>query len=113
MSSKTLFASIRGKLAPATDTVNEHFAPAYAFTPKHVLAQFAATGCMNSTLYATAEAQLANVLELSNRVEPEFVARTAIYAHETGFMKDMPALLCAVLSVRNPQLLAVVFDRVI
>jgi 60 kDa SS-A/Ro ribonucleoprotein len=71
------------------------------------------TGCMNNTFYVSAEEQLAKVLELCAEVEPEFIARAAVFCRERGFMKDMPALLCAVLSVRDPKLLAKVFPRVI
>jgi 60 kDa SS-A/Ro ribonucleoprotein len=46
-------------------------------------------------------------------VEPEFVAKTAVYARTKGFMKDMPALLCAALSVLDTSLCAQVFHRVI
>ena len=53
------------------------------------------------------------MLELCNGVEPEFIARAALYARERGFMKDLPALLCAVLSVKSPGLMAEIFDRVI
>jgi 60 kDa SS-A/Ro ribonucleoprotein len=45
-------------------------------------------------------------------VEPEFIAKTAVFCRERGFMKDMPALLCAVLSVKNGELLQRVFVRV-
>jgi len=113
MANKNLFKSLVGKLIPATDAVNEERAPAYALTPKQALAQYAATGCLNATFYASAEEQLAKVLELCERVEPEFIARTVIFCRERGFMKDMPALLCAVLSVKAPVLLGAVFPRVI
>ena len=113
MANKTLFKTIVGKLLAKTDAVNEEFAPAYLFDDRHALAQFAATGCLNSTFYASAQQQLDKVLELALRVEPEFVARTALYARKRTYMKDMPALLCAILSVRSPSLLAEVFDRVI
>ncbi len=113
MANKNLFKSIAGKLKPKAGARNEEGAPAYAFTPKHALAQYAATGCLNSTFYTTAEAQLAKVIELCDKVEPEFIARTAVYARERGFMKDMPALLCAVLSVKDRALLARIFPRVI
>jgi 60 kDa SS-A/Ro ribonucleoprotein len=113
MVNKTLFQSLRGKLLPATDTVNEAGGAAYAFSPKHALAQFAATGCLNATFYADAEVQAEKVLTLCRHVEPEFIARTALYARQKGYMKDLPALLCAVLSVKSPGLLAEVFDRVI
>ena len=113
MANKNIFKSIVGKLIPATDTVNEERAPAYTFTPKHALAQYAATGCLNATFYASAEMQLKKVIELCSQIEPEFIARTAIYARERGFMKDIPALLCAVLSVEDRALLGRVFPRVI
>ncbi len=113
MANKTLFKSLIGKLIPATDAINEEHAPAYALAPKHQLAQYAATGCLNTTFYATADEQLAKVLELCDDMDAEFIAKTAVFCRERGFMKDMPALLCAVLSVKDRELLGRVFPRVI
>jgi 60 kDa SS-A/Ro ribonucleoprotein len=113
MANKNLFKSIIGKLIPAADALNEERAPAYALKPEHALAQYAATGCLNSTFYAGAEEQLARVLELCEKVQPEFVAKTAVFARERGFMKDTPALLLAVLSAKDVRLLARVFPRVV
>jgi 60 kDa SS-A/Ro ribonucleoprotein len=113
MANKSLFITIPGLLLPAADTVNREAAPAYSLPPKHALAQFAATGCFGRTFYAGAEEQLARVLELCNQVEPEFVARTAIYARRQSYMKDMPALLCAWLAARDARLHEVVFGQVI
>ncbi|HLO00861.1 MAG TPA: hypothetical protein VK208_20555, partial [Pyrinomonadaceae bacterium] len=70
-------------------------------------------GCLNTTFYASAIDQLAKVLELCAEIDAEFIARTAVFCRERGFMKDMPALLCAVLSVKDRELLNVVFPRVI
>ena len=53
MANKKLFKSRTGKLTPATDTFNEAGGPAYSLSPKHQLAQYAATGCLNRTFYAT------------------------------------------------------------
>lgn len=108
-----LFQTLRGKLLPAVDTVNHHGAGAYALSPRHQLAQFAATGCLNATYYANAEAQLATVMELCEQVEPEFIAKTAVYCRERGYMKDMPALLTAVLASKSLTLFAAVFGRTI
>jgi 60 kDa SS-A/Ro ribonucleoprotein len=113
MANKTLFASIRGALLPRADAVNRENAPAYAYSPKHALAQYAATGCFGQTFYAGAAEQLARVVELCREVDPEFVARTAIFARQNSHMKDMPALLCASLSVRQPRLHEAVFAKVI
>jgi len=113
MANKTLFASLRDALIPQTDTVNSENAPAYALAPKQALAQYAATGCFGRTFYATAEEQLTRVLELCDAVEPEFIARLAIFSRTQSFMKDMPALLCAWLSKRDSRLHESVFARVI
>ena len=113
MANKTLFKSLIGKLVPATDAINEERAPAYALSPKHQLSQYAATGCLNTTFYAAADQQLAKVLELCADLDAEFIAKTAVFCRERGFMKDMPALLCAVLSVKDCDLLGRVFPRVI
>ena len=113
MANKTLFASLRDALIPQTETVNSENAPAYALAPKQALAQYAATGCFGRTFYATADEQLTRVLELCDAVDPQFVARLAIYSRTQSFMKDMPALLCAWLSARDPRLHETVFARVI
>lgn len=113
MANKTLFKSLVGKLIPATNARNEERAPAYALTPKATLAQYAATGCLGATFYANAEEQFAKVLELCEKVEPVFIAKTAVYARERGLMKDMPALLLAALASKDVQLLAAVFPRVV
>ena len=113
MANKNLFKSLIGKLIPATNAINEERAPAYALSPGAQLAQYAATGCLNTTFYAGAEEQLARVLELCADVDAEFIAKTAVFCRERAFMKDMPALLCAVLSVKDRELLGRVFPRVI
>ncbi|MFO0593345.1 MAG: TROVE domain-containing protein [Polyangiaceae bacterium] len=113
MANTALFQSSRGSLVPRTDTINRAGGKAYSFSAKHALAQYAATGCLNTTFYATAQDDLDKVLALCSQVEPAFLAKTAIYAREKGFMKDMPALLCAALSVLDGQLCSQVFGRVI
>jgi 60 kDa SS-A/Ro ribonucleoprotein len=113
MANKNLFKSLIGKVIPATNAINEERAPAYLLSPKHQLAQYAATGCLNKTFYATADEQLVKVLGLSAEVDAAFIAKTAVFCRERGFMKDMPALLCAVLSVKDRELLARIFPRVI
>lgn len=108
-----LFQTSKGALLPAATARNAEHAPAYAFDVRHQLAQFAATGCLNQTFYATADAQLDQVSALAQQVDPAFVAKTAIYARECGHMKDMPALLAASLAVRDVSLLDPAFSRVI
>jgi 60 kDa SS-A/Ro ribonucleoprotein len=113
MANKTLFARLRGALLSQVDAVNSENAPAYALSPKQALAQYAVTGCFSRTFYAAAEEQLESVLKLCEAVEPEFTARLAVYSRTESFMKDTPALLCAWLSARRPDLHEKIFNRVV
>ena len=108
-----LFQTVKGKFLPAANSVNAAGAPAYALSPRHQLAQYAATGCLNATYYASAGAQLATVLELCNQIDPAFIARAAVYLRERGYMKDMPALLLAVLAGQGADEFKPAFRRVI
>ena len=111
MANTTLFQSVKTRLT-AADTCNEAGGIAYTLTPKQQLAQLAATGCLNSTYYTDAQNQLEQVLELAENLDAEFIAKTAVYARQKGFMKDMPALLLAVLAQKDVNMLARVFDQV-
>ena len=111
MANTTLFQSIKTRLT-AANTYNEAGGIAYTLTPKQQLAQLAATGCLNSTYYADAQDQLEQVLALAENLDAEFIAKTAVYARQKGFMKDMPALLLAVLAQKDVNMLARVFDQV-
>lgn len=113
MVNTTLFQTLKGAFLPAATARNAAGAPAHAFTPRHQLAQLAATGCLSRTFYANAEDQLAQVTALAQAVDATFVAKTAVHAREAGHMKDMPALLAATLAVRDVALLAQVFPRVV
>jgi len=106
-------ATSRGTAAPATDTVNEAGGAAYALSNTGALAQYVCTGTLNKTFYATAKTQLEKVVELCEGVDPVFIAQCAVYAREKGHMKDMPALLLAILSIKDTALFAATFPRVI
>lgn len=113
MANKSLFASLAGRLLPCTTTQNRAGGTAYELSPRHALAQYALTGCLNGTFYATANEHLSIVLTLCEKVDAEFIAKLAVYSREHGHMKDVPAVLCAVLSTRSNDLLAKIFSRVI
>jgi 60 kDa SS-A/Ro ribonucleoprotein len=108
-----LFQTLKGRMLPQATAQNQAGAPAYVLSPKHQLAQVAATGCLSQTFYADAQSQLDAVTALAAQVEPAFVAKTAVYARQTAFMKDMPVLLASVLAVRDVALLSQVFGRVV
>jgi 60 kDa SS-A/Ro ribonucleoprotein len=120
MSNKNLFSNktknkytSSPKITRATDTRNEAGGTAYQLSDKAALAQYAMTGTFNGTYYTSDTDQLQKVLELSTKVSPKFVAQLAVYARQKGLMKDMPAVLAAVVASRDTDLLAQIFDKVI
>ncbi len=112
MANKNLFQTYVGQIAEQT-VLNEAGGSAYLFSDKQALAQYASTGCLNSTFYATDKNQFDTVVELTKKVEPEFIAKTAVYARTVGLMKDMPALLCAILAAQRSEYFEKVFKKVI
>ncbi|MBB4867563.1 60 kDa SS-A/Ro ribonucleoprotein [Pseudomonas nitritireducens] len=84
-----------------------------AKTAEQALTQYAVTGTFNDGCYQTGEGQLNKVIELAQAVSDEFLAKLAVYSRTQGHMKDMPAMLLAMLTARGSDLVDVVFDRVI
>jgi 60 kDa SS-A/Ro ribonucleoprotein len=103
MANKQIFSSTRGALLPKTDTRNRAGGTAYNLSAKQGLAQYAATGCFGDTFYTSAKEQISEVLKLAAQVEPEFVAKCAVYGRQKGYMKDMPAFLLAFLAAQGPE----------
>lgn len=95
-----------------SDFRNEAGGIAHRYAPRHALAQFALTGCLNRTCYVSAESQRDQILALCKENTPEYVAKTAIYARQHGNMKDVPALMCAYLS-KYPDAFTKAFSRII
>jgi 60 kDa SS-A/Ro ribonucleoprotein len=113
MANKNIFASALSRFLPRADTVNQAGGSAYAYGPEAKLAQLAATGTLADGFYAGAETQLADVVLAAKDVDPEWVAKCAVYSRQSGAMKDMPALLTAYLTMADPDLSVRVFKRVI
>lgn len=113
MANAALFATTPGPLLPRQDVRNHAGGTAYALPAKAALAQLAATGCLRQTYYASAQAQLAEVLTWLSQIEPRFIAQVALHCRESAAMKDMPALLLAWLAQVDGRLGEQVFERVV
>jgi 60 kDa SS-A/Ro ribonucleoprotein len=119
MASKNLFSnksnsnSTSVKVAKASNTVNNAGGQAYKLSDKAALAQYAMTGCFNGTYYTSDKDQLQKTLELAAKVPPEFLAKLAVYSRQKGLMKDMPAVLAALVASRQPELLPQIFSKVV
>lgn len=97
--------------APVT---NDAGGVAYSLTAKQALAQMAVTGCFNNGFYASADVQFDRLKALLDGVPPEYAAKVAVYARQSGYMKDMPAVILAWLAVKGDAgTVASAFPRVI
>ncbi|MEG2921282.1 MAG: TROVE domain-containing protein [Acinetobacter sp.] len=110
MANQTIFASqaTKNKLIS-----NEAGGRAFQLDHRQALAQLAATGTLNHTFYQNAQAQLEQVLALTQNIDATFIAKTAVYTRKNNHMKDMPVLLLAILSQLEQNLFKAVFPLVI
>lgn len=119
MASKNLFSNkgnsnkYSTKVVRKADTVNMAGGTAYKLSDKAALAQYAMTGCLNGTYYASDKDQLKTLLDLASRADTEFLAKLAVYSRQQGLMKDMPALLAAIVAGRDSAALEKIFTKVI
>lgn len=111
MASKTLFKSAGRTLrAPKADTLNNAGGVAYNMESEHALAQLITKSCFNNTFYTTAAEQIDSIKKYADECSTEFLAKAAVYAHETARMRDTPAFLLALLTTRGDEGLAL-FDK--
>ncbi|MFM6906812.1 MAG: TROVE domain-containing protein [Acinetobacter tjernbergiae] len=110
MANQTIFASqaTKNKLIG-----NEAGGRAFQLDHRQALAQLATTGTLNHTFYQNAQAQLEQVLALTQNIDATFIAKTAVYTRKNNHMKDMPVLLLAILSQLEQNLFKAVFPLVI
>lgn len=112
-----LFGSTKGPLAPPADTVNVAGGKAYAMGAEATLATLVATGTLNDQFYTEAKEQLESVLKIASGCSSEYIAKCSVFGRQRGFMKDMPALLLAILAGRKTDdaraSLSLAFPRVI
>jgi len=115
MANQTLFGTTASRVRnqPKADTRNAAGGKAYTRSDMSALAQFAATGMFSNTFYADAERQMNEAIELAQRVPVDFLAKVAVYSRQNAYLKDMPALLVAILATRDTDLFKAVFPLVI
>lgn len=113
MANKTLFGSKPN--IKLTNIFNNAGGTAYQLSDMASLAQVACTNCFNGTFYVSAEDNLKVAKDIATKLkgDPEFLAKTALYARQKSNMKDMPAFLMVVLADANPTIFHRVFHQVI
>lgn len=101
MANTNLFTTRTRINTPAqAETTNAAGGRAFQSSPKHALAQIAATNCFNGTYYVRAEDNLKIAKDAAQalRDDPYFLAQAAVYTRSKGYMKDTPAFLTVMLA---------------
>ena len=111
MANKKLFQP-KSQVLPEADVTNEAGGAAYSLDAQVALAQMACTSFLADQYYNDADDQLNQILKLCDQVPAEWVAKVAVYARRESYMKDMPSLLLAWLSIRWPVLADQIWRRV-
>jgi 60 kDa SS-A/Ro ribonucleoprotein len=99
---------------PAADVANSAGGRAYALSPRHQLAQLAATGCLRNTYYASADEQTQTLRELAAQINDNvYLAKLAVYSRRRALMKDMPAALLLTLASQDVKLFRKIFPTIV
>jgi len=115
MANRSVFGTPTGSESsvPAPDGTNFSGGKAYSLSPEAALAIFAATGTFNEQFYSKGDDQLKAIREAADRVNPLFLAQTAVYSRQKSSMKDMPSALMVMLTKADSKLADLVFEHVI
>lgn len=113
MANTAVFDTGPASRTPIATTRNKAGGLAYELESAHLLAQLVCTGTFNGTYYADAKTQVDDLLATLEHVDPEFVAKVAVYGRTNAFMKDTPAFLMAWLSTKEKPWLELAWPRVI
>lgn len=101
---------------PSPTTTNREGYPTYARSLEEQYLQVLLTNTLGNTFYASGEQLLEEAEALHDRMaaeNPEFMARTLVFARNEGFMRLQPVWGLAKLAGVRPDLFERVFDRVI
>lgn len=79
-------------------TVNHEGAAAFTLTPQVELYAAVATAALSDQFYEKADTRLQRLRELVAKNEPLFVARLAVYARESLYLRSVPLVLCVELA---------------
>lgn len=101
---------------PRSTTVNRDGFPSYEAPLSHQYLQVLLTNTLGNTFYASGDQLLQEADQLHDAMlvaDPEFMAKSLVFARNEGFMRLQPIFGLAKLAGVRPDLFKQVFDRVI
>lgn len=87
-----------GKSASSTKTINHEGEVDYQLSPEMELYTSVVTTALGGKFYESADERIERVRNLVSKVDPEFVARLAVYAREKMHLRSIPLVLCVELA---------------
>lgn len=98
-----------------TQTVNHEGAAAYKLPVELDLYSTVVTTMLSSKFYESADKRLLRIQELVKRAKPEFVAKLAVYARESMYLRSLPLVLAVELAAvhKGDDLVSRVVDRIV
>ncbi|BAV09543.1 TROVE domain-containing protein [Filimonas lacunae] len=82
----------------ANTTINHQGAKAFLFTPEMELYTAVATTLLTDACYEKADARLKRMQDLMQKVEPQFVAKLAVYARNKMYLRTAPVVMATELA---------------
>ena len=95
------------------DTVNHESAPAWTKPSKEMLEQFAMTGVLQQSFYATAEMHTEDALNILKANSANDIAEAIVKGRNEGFVRTFPILGLVYLSTVDTELFKQAFPKVI
>lgn len=108
-------AIVRGRndVMNTADTVNHEGNKAWSKSDVELLRQFAMTGTLGASFYATAKETTDEALELLKRADADSIADAVVLGRTEGFIRTFPILGLVELSKKSPEKFKAVFGEVI
>lgn len=103
----------RNSVINTADTVNHENNPAWTKPDSELLEQFAMTGTLGNSFYASAKENTENAVELLERCDADAIASAIVKGRNEGFIRTFPLLGLVFLSKKDPEQFKAVFPKVV
>ena len=106
---------VRGRhdVMNTADAVNHEGEKAWSKSDAELLRQFAMTGTLGASFYATAKETTDEALELLNRADADSIADAIVIGRNDGFIRTFPLLGLVELSKKSPEKFKSVFNKIV
>ena len=102
-----------GKVFRGADAVNHEGSKAWSMSDKEMLKQYAYTGVLGNTFYATQKDIIDEAIDLIKRSDAKDLAESIVIGRNEGYIRSFSILGLVYLSMKDIDLFKKVFDKII